>query len=209
MPIVKAFHLESTMMPKKIMFLLCLIISTHFVTSGIKTIFAPLSQSYLNSQFLAAVGEGDMKKIESLLNDKADLNSVSRTGQTALMLSIIAKNLTFAAFLLKKGCDHRLKDSDGFSPLHKAVMTKQVEMVSLLIKHGATIDTKDAMAWTPLHWATFMNVPKIVSLLIQHGADIQAKDVIGKTPLDRARYKEDIENIYKEYALSKQVHKDL
>lgn len=114
--------------------------------------------------------------VEFLIQNGADVNSVSRIGDTSLIT--VTQN---------------------------SIMNKddQLNIVEQLIKAGANINFQDEYGKTPLILATESNSPKIVSKLLLSGADISVKDKHENTALDIAVSNEmvEIEQIIKEYQI--------
>lgn len=78
------------------------------------------------------------------------------------------------------------KDSDGYSPLHKASYSDNHEVVKTLLENGADIDSRTMDEWTPLHCACKWGNLRSASILIAAGANINARSAGGVTPLHLA-----------------------
>ena len=125
---------------------------------------------------MLASGHGYPDIVEFLIQNGADVNSVSSSGDTPLIK--VAQN---------------------------SIMNKddQLNIVEQLITAGANINFKGEYGMTPLILATESNSPKIVSKLLLSGADISVKDNNENTALDIAVSNEmtEIEQIIKEYQI--------
>lgn len=79
-----------------------------------------------------------------------------------------------------------VKDSDGYTPLHRASYQNHKEIVQILLDNKADIFALTNENWQPLHSACRWNSSSCVSLLIDWGADINALTRGGLTPLHLA-----------------------
>lgn len=106
---------------------------------------------------LLASGNGYPDIVEYLLLNGADVNAVSRSGDTPLIK--VAQNC--------------LMDKDD-----------QLNIVNQLLATGADVNFQDTYGKTPLMLATESSSPKIVSKLLLSQADIKIKDKCGNTVFD-------------------------
>jgi hypothetical protein len=106
---------------------------------------------------LLASGNGYPDIVEYLILNGADVNAVSRSGDTPLIK--VAQNC--------------LMDKDD-----------QLNIVNQLIVAGADVNFQDTYGKTPLMLATESSSPKIVSKLLLSQADIKIKDKCGNTVFD-------------------------
>lgn len=67
------------------------------------------------------------------------------------------------------------RDSDGYTPLHRACYNNDLELVDLFLSNGANINAKTEYNWEPLHSACQWNHFECAARLIQYGADVNAK----------------------------------
>jgi hypothetical protein len=109
---------------------------------------------------MIASDDGDVDEVEILIKNGADVNAVSRGGNTPL-----------------------IKVSQD------SVMNKDIQLniVTKLIDAKANVNFKDKYGKTPLILATESNSPKIVSKLLQSSADVSIRDQHGNTALDIAQ----------------------
>ena len=106
---------------------------------------------------LDAAGEGDLVKVQELLEDGFPVNARSSTGETALHVAGIKCVEGVARALLDAGADVNAKTDPG-----------------------------PAMEMTPLHWYVNMNecTSERIMELITAGANLEARNSHGQTPLD-------------------------
>ena len=125
---------------------------------------------------LIASGEGYPDIVEYLIQNEADVNIATHSGDTSLIQ--VAQN----------------------SIMNK---DKQLNIVEQLIKAGAIVNWQGEYGKTPLILATESNSPKIVSKLLESGADISIRDKNGETALDIAVSNNmvEIEQIIKEHQI--------
>lgn len=127
-----------------------------FFFSILSSLFLLLS-SNLSAQLIGAIKKGDIKEVEKLIADGADVNK--REGiVTPLYWAVWKNNPEMVKYLLDNGAD-----------INKAVYFQN--------KPSAT----------PLHIAVYQGNLEIVKLLIKRGADLEANDIKGRTPLDAAQ----------------------
>lgn len=75
------------------------------------------------------------------------------------------------------------RDSDGYTPLHRASYGGFKDCAKYLVKSGSDIESKTNDDWTPLHCAVRWNNVTVVEYLVSLGADVNAKSSGGNTPL--------------------------
>ncbi|CAG9796701.1 unnamed protein product [Diatraea saccharalis] len=78
------------------------------------------------------------------------------------------------------------RDSDGYTPLHRAAYGNHISAISLLLSLGANIHTRTELGWTPLHSACNWNNYRVAARLLAAGADISAVSDGEQTPLHLA-----------------------
>ncbi|PFX19032.1 Ankyrin repeat domain-containing protein 49 [Stylophora pistillata] len=75
------------------------------------------------------------------------------------------------------------RDSDGYSPLHRACYNGHLNVVKVLLQRGADVQARTEDGWQPLHCACRWGKTKVASLLLQNGADINSQTNGKQTPL--------------------------
>lgn len=103
------------------------------------TATSSLPESAIQDELLhQAVWLGDLQKIRSLVENKAEVNCVDGRGMTPLMLSVELlprardEYLTVARCLLASSADPRLRTALGWSPLDEAVELADQELIQVL-----------------------------------------------------------------------------
>lgn len=110
------------------------------------------------------------------------------TGETALMIVVNRRDLTFTNYLLSRGARADLTDNNGRTPLMLAVERRFVEGVQLLLARKANPNQANSSGETPLIRAVQMRDLETVRLLLDNGADPNRRDTLaGMSALDYAK----------------------
>ena len=78
-----------------------------------------------------AVWKSNISIVELLVNRGANLNFVSRDGQTALILATGSENFEICRILAENGADPTIKDRMGMSSIDYATLFKKEEILNL------------------------------------------------------------------------------
>ncbi|XP_048731113.1 ankyrin repeat domain-containing protein 49-like isoform X2 [Ostrea edulis] len=78
------------------------------------------------------------------------------------------------------------RDSDLYTPLHRACYNGHKDMVKFLLSHNADIAAQTEDGWFPIHSAARWNQNQVISVLLEQGADINSRTNSGQTPLHLA-----------------------
>lgn len=136
------------------------------------------AQSDLEYQLARAACDGDVTKVEQLLDGGVNPNC-GQDFAIGTPLSCAAfhhsqKNLEVMELLLEKGADPNLQTKDGWTPLMKLAVTvpdrKGVveEMIRILLKAGADVNIRGKEGKTALQLALQYRAPKpVIDLLTQ------------------------------------------
>lgn len=133
----------------------------------------------------------DQFSIIKLLVDKG-ANLDLRGGEEKLSpvhISYTTQHYEIMEYLLKKGANPNIINSEGISPLHDAILSGSTSTTEILIKYGADIDAKSISGETPLHIAVRKGKTEIVDLLINANANLKIKDNFGFLPIHVALWK--------------------
>lgn len=118
--------------------------------------------------------QGNIRRIQELLREGADVNEVNRGNSTPLH---VAKNANVARLLLDGGADINAINNNGTTPLCSA---KNIGLITFLLENGADPNIRDNRGNTALHKAMS---GEHASLLINYGANPNAMNDAGSTPL--------------------------
>ena len=109
-----------------------------------------------------------MQVCDSLLANKAFINSKSRVGRTALHLAAVNGNTDLVRFLVH---DHNaaidVLTLRKQTPLHLAAGAGQLEVCKLLLELGANINATDDQGQKPIHVAAMNNYADVAQLFLQ------------------------------------------
>ncbi|XP_031428819.2 ankyrin repeat domain-containing protein 49 [Clupea harengus] len=95
-------------------------------------------------------------------------------------LATVQRMLTVDSSLI--GC----RDTDGYTPLHRAAYAGHVGVACALIDAGAELEARTADDWTPLHCACRWDNVGVASCLLRCGASVNSQSRGGLTPLHLA-----------------------
>jgi len=69
---------------------------------------------------------------------------------------------------------NKIRDEDGFAPLHLAVARNQQEIVNKFLENGVNPNVRDSEGNTPLHFAAEANNLGMLKLLSKHRGNVNA-----------------------------------
>jgi ankyrin repeat protein len=167
---------------------------------------------YGNSPLADAVKLGDVKTVEFLLKNRANVNTKNNDGKTPLHeffsvsgpifirhinreVDLTQIEAQIAEMLVRSGADVNAIDKQGRTPLAMAVSVGNMKAVEFLLENGANVNTRDNDGKTPLHMVNAIvgdrstpgQITKITEMLIGSGADVNARDNKQRTPLFLSR----------------------
>ena len=150
-----------------------------------------------DNQLIKSIKNNDVKDVEKLIKEGADLNQRDDEKNTPLLISLENDTNDIAKLLIESGADISKVNLRSESPLHIASKKNDTEIIRLLIDKGADINEVSFGKDTPLLMAVKLNNIDAVQALIERGADINIKDINQDTSVTLAGYKkdEDILNI--------------
>jgi len=127
-----------------------------------------------------AAKEGDLAKVNRLIEGGADVNVRAENGATPLHFAADRGHRDVAELLISKGAKINAETETGYTPLHWAADRGHKDMAELLISKGANVNAKNNRGWTPLAYAGLplsSVTPEIkkgrkdvIELLRRHGA---------------------------------------
>ena len=91
-----------------------------------------ISSDRNNTPLMDAASEGHIEIVKFFIDNEADLEIISKSGQTALILSVGNKQLESASLLLNAGADSEIRDSLGFSARKYAELYGMSELLLLM-----------------------------------------------------------------------------
>jgi len=142
-------------------------------------------------KFLDAIRKSDNDAVLKFLEQPGvtPINTRDKsTGETALMIVVARRDLTFTNYLLARGARPDIADNNGRTPLLVAVEKRFTEGAQLLLARGANVNLSNSSGETPLIRAVQMRDLEMVRLLIGGGADPSRRDrIAGMSAIDYAK----------------------
>ncbi len=129
-----------------------------------------------------AAKEGDLAKVNRLIEGGADVNVRTGNGATPLHFAADRGHIDVVELLISKGADINAETKRGFTPLHWAAISGHEDVAELLISKGVDINAESLTGFTPLHGAARSGNKDLVELLISNGANVNAKN-FRETPM--------------------------
>ncbi|HEY6923488.1 MAG TPA: ankyrin repeat domain-containing protein [Steroidobacteraceae bacterium] len=84
-----------------------------------------------------AAENGDLKRLQQLLDQLTDINSRDDAGRTALLLATLHGQSKAAELLLAHGANPNVPDAEGVTPLSAAVAGNHSTLIRMLKRAGA------------------------------------------------------------------------
>lgn len=126
------------------------------------------------------------ERLEAWLAEGANVNQ-------ELSNAVLAGDLDRVSFLLEKGADIHIRDSQGHTALHNAARYRRASLARILLEKGAKADASDAGGQVPLQHSVVSDDPAMIKLLAEKGANLEPVAEGGLTALGMAI----VENRYK------------
>src|ERR1051325_10244824 len=136
----------------------------------------------MSAEYGAALRSGDVRKLQTLLEQGASPSAVDKDGDTALMRAAVYGDVASLRLLLNKGADVNAANAAGATALMRAA--GDYEKANLLVKRGADVNARSGLGNTALMLAARpANSHRTVELLLAHGANVKATNQFGATAL--------------------------
>ena len=118
-----------------------------------------------------------------LISSGCDVNAASRSGYSALYVSVQDNNLAAVLDLLEAGADPR-RYVDEWCPAILAAINRQLAMLLLFVFHGASVDTRDSFSGATLLLIAARKASVAgVRMLLRLGANPDLDHRLGTSPL--------------------------
>jgi ankyrin repeat protein len=123
----------------------------------------------LNNELHQAALDGDIQKINELLDKGAVVDARSCSDQTPLMYASLNGHKQVVKLLIQKGAEVNAADDEGATPLMYASHHGN-QTVKLLIQNGANVKARTKDDRTALTIALYRGKTQTAELLRKHGA---------------------------------------
>lgn len=185
------------------------------VDNGIKSHLSDaISPSQINTKLMAAVVQGQLQAVESLIGQGVDIDAISPKHEcTALIWAITFKRRKIFERLLNAGADVNLTDGAGRTPLMMAALTGSLSIAQSLIGAGADVNmtqtggVNEIGRTALLYAATKDENVNLLRLLVEKGALIDAVYEHGNSALIEAAKGGQLENV--RYLLSAGANREV
>ena len=151
-----------------------------------KTYIEHQAQRSTNQALLEAINGRDTYNVKRWIANGADVNTVSKDGETALTLAIkidSAHSINIVAQLLAAGAKVDTKNATGDTALMLATTSGHLDIITQLIDAGADVNVGNEKGETPLIEAAIYQNQAIITLLLEAGANVNAASKTGVTAL--------------------------
>ncbi|MEW8029341.1 MAG: ankyrin repeat domain-containing protein [Candidatus Thiodiazotropha sp.] len=136
-----------------------------------------------SDDLITAVAEGKRHEVQMLLDRGAAVDSVSNSGETALMKASWAGRLDIVELLISKTPQINRQSQEGWTALFYAAVRGHRDIVGVLLKNGAKVNLADLDGNTPLMAAAWNGHIQVAELLLIQGVDPDWKNRDGWSPL--------------------------
>lgn len=121
----------------------------------------------MKNSWLEATQNGDCDRVVALLNEGADINSLDKHGQTALMNVAYRGDLALVELLIKEGAELNHSAKYRLTALMLAVINSHKEIVKALVEAGADTERGGSgpFEYTPLEYAMKHGLTEFISIL--------------------------------------------
>ncbi len=119
---------------------------------------------------------GDRAAVQSLIQQKADVNAAQADGETAIQWAVYRDDLEMTQALIAAGADIKLANREGATPMYLASLHGSAPMIATLLKAGADVNQMGPEGETPLMLSARTGNLEAIRLLLANHADVNAKD---------------------------------
>jgi ankyrin repeat protein len=123
-----------------------------------------------------AVKTGDKTTAQTLLQQKADVNSPEPDGTTAIMWAARRDDLQIADRLIRAGADVKAANRYGVTALSLACINGNAAMIEKLLTAGADANAAGTEGETPLMTIARTGSVDAAKVLLKHGARVDARE---------------------------------
>lgn len=123
-----------------------------------------------------AASDGSVERtVAALSTGVVDIDDVSSTRGTPLMIAAHAGYSRVVRILLKEGANVAVQNNEGANALHYSAAEGHLAVTKLLVNNGANVATTMNNGATALHYSAREGHLAVTQLLVKAGADLEAK----------------------------------
>lgn len=149
----------------------------------------------IDLQLMQAAQSNDLKKMEDLIKQGANVNSADDKGRTPLMYAAEAGSQQAVERLVKNHhANVNAKDENDQTALMKSAIMGKNDGVKFLLDNKAKIDEYDRFGRTALSYSARANHTDVLKTLLHKNADPNIRDEDGRSPLMDAATKGNFES---------------
>jgi len=130
----------------------------------------------VDAKLAAAVKAGDKAAVQSLLQQRVDVNAAEVDGTTALHWAVRNDDMDLVDRLIRANANVKAANRYGVTPLYLACVNGNATMIEKLLNAGAEANAISSEGETALMTAARTGKVDAVRVLIAHGADVNAKE---------------------------------
>jgi ankyrin repeat protein len=131
-----------------------------------------------------AARDGDLEKVQCLLNQGIDVDSTDEDGNTALIIASNEGHIDIVQLLLKKNAKLDIQATEGGSTaLICASAEGHLEIVKALLTKNSNVDIQNQYGCTALLLSSSHGQLEVVRALLEKGAKVDIQDEDGDTAL--------------------------
>ncbi|XP_067653690.1 uncharacterized protein [Haliotis asinina] len=140
---------------------------------------------------------GDLRTVKRILAEgDVDINYRGQYSKTPVMEAAYYRHRDVVEFLVGRGADVSLVDSDGDNFLHWACRGGDLETVKLILSMNVVdINSRGQYSMTPVMMAARYGHGDVLKFLVDRGADVSLVDKWGNNFLHWACYRGDLETV--------------
>jgi ankyrin repeat protein len=142
------------------------------------------SQAQKKEDLFKAAFEGDIEKVENLLDKGLRIDSRSKSGDSPLTIAASEGHFDLVEFLLDEGANINVENKKGYNALLYAIDFNDTNAVNVLIKNGADVNARTFIGYSPLMHAVDIGNYSMTKHLLENKAKVNVYDIVhGQTPL--------------------------
>ena len=133
-----------------------------------------------DTRLIDAVKDRDVKKVQALVRERADVNATAADGATALHWAAHRDDVATADVLIRAGARPNVANDLGVTPLHLACTNRSTAMVRRLLTAGANPNATLLRGETVLMECARTGNADAVSALLKAGARVNEAEAINQ-----------------------------